>query len=573
MTISRVSSVVATVALSFSLIGCSTQQDSNDSFADLAIVGGRVWTGSAAQPWAEAVAVKGSRLLQVGSSKSVQAAIGPSTQVHDVSGGLVVPGFIDTHVHFLDGGFGLASVQLRDAATPEMFAERVAQFVETIPEGTWILNGDWDHEQWAKHSNDLPHRDWIDQATPNHPVFVFRLDGHMALANSAALRAAGLLDAEGNETATSTEVAGGEAVRDADGRLTGVLKDNALGLVAPYVPKPSLESEDRALEAASRYVLKQGVTTVHHMGTWADLAVFERAEEKGTLALSIHSCVPLSTWEKLQARIADQPSPADSLLQLGCLKGMVDGSLGSHTAVFFDPYTDLPESGTGLYVTAIEEIDRDAAAADRAGLRVNVHAIGDRAIRETLDTFARIAATNGERDRRFRIEHAQHIHPDDIQRFAAEGVIASMQPYHAIDDGRWATRVIGVERSQTTYAFRSLIDSGAEVAFGSDWAVAPATPLEGIYAAATRQTLDGNNPGGWVPEQRISVEQALRAYTVAGARAGFEEAEKGTLEVGKRADIAVIDRDILALAKEDWPTIKDAQIALTIVAGKVVERR
>ena len=440
---------------------------------------------------------------------------------------------------------------------------RIGEFAETVPPGTWILNGDWDHEQWG---GELPHRDWIDAVTPDHPVFINRLDGHMALANSAALRAAGLLDAS-----AKVDVEGGETVRGKAGGLTGVLKDNSMGLVQRVIPAPPAELQDEALLAASRYVLKQGVTTVHHMGTWADLDVYERAANQGTLKVGIYSCVPLATWQQLAERMATPP--AGDLLRIGCLKGMVDGSLGSHTAAFLEPYTDLPKEGGGLYVRPIEDIERDAAAADNAGLQVNVHAIGDRAIRELLDAFARVAETNGPKDRRFRIEHSQHIHPEDLDRFSGQDIIASMQPYHAIDDGRWATRVIGVERSKTTYAFGSLLKSGARVAFGSDWTVAPATPLEGIYAAVTRRTLDGANPDGWVPEEKITVEEALIAYTVEGAFAGREEGEKGTIEVGKRADLVVIDTDILALPEERWTEIAEAKVVATVLGGTVVVER
>lgn len=545
------------------LLGCLPQP--SEPFADLVIVGARVFTGVPDEPWAEAVATRRDRIVAVGSRERVETYVDDDTEVLELPGALVTAGFIDTHVHFLSGGASLSSVQLRDAATPEEFARRIADFATTVPAGTWILEGNWDHEQWG---GELPDRAWIDEATTEHPVFVARLDGHMGLANTAALEAAGLLAQD-----AAVDVEGGEAVRDAAGRLTGVLKDNAMNALVAAIPEPTVEMEDRALAAASDYVIAQGVTTVHHMGTWRDLAVFERAAGRGDLKLSVAGCVPLATWQQLADKIeSDGPFAADARLRIGCLKGMVDGSLGSHTALFLEPYTDAPDGGTGLYVMPTAEIEQYALDADAAGLQVNVHAIGDRAIRELLDAFARIEEANGPRDRRFRIEHAQHIHPGDIPRFAEQGVIASMQPYHAIDDGRWATRVIGEERSQTTYAFHALLESGAEVAFGSDWAVAPATPLEGIYAAVTRRTLDGENPEGWVPEERITVEEALLAYTIGGAHAGFEESEKGTIEVGKRADLAVIDRDLTALPADDLEQLREARILATVVGGEVVYR-
>jgi predicted amidohydrolase YtcJ len=380
----------------------------------------------------------------------------------------------------------------------------------------------------------------------------------MALANTAAMRAAGV-------DATTGDVDGGEIVRDADGRPTGVFKDNAMALVARRAPAASPELDDRALDAAMEYVAAQGVTSVHHMGGLHDLEVFRRARDEGRLDTRIVACTPLAQWRELSDLVAAE-GVGDDRLRWGCLKGFVDGSLGSHTAAFFEPYSDTPDD-SGFFVNSEEDLHRWAAAADRSGLQVNIHAIGDRAISALLDIFGRIEREAGSRDRRFRIEHAQHVAPDDFRRFADLGVIASMQPYHAIDDGRWAERVIGPERIRTTYAFRSFLDSGVTLAFGSDWFVAPPTPLEGLYAAVTRRTLDDAHPGGWVPEEKIDLEEALRAYTVAGAYASFEETSKGTLEVGKLADIAVIDRDLFEVAPED---LRDARVATTVVGGRVV---
>ncbi len=521
----------------------------------LAIVNARVWTGNPRRPWADAVAVRGDRLAAVGSSAEVRKLAGPTARVVDAAGQLLVPGFVDAHVHFVAGGFRLASVQLRDARTPAEFTARIRAFAATVPKGTWIQGGDWDHEQWG---GALPTRAWIDSVTPDHPVWVNRLDGHMALANGAALRAAGV-------TRSTADVDGGTIVRDAAGEPTGVLKDNAMGLVDRVVPDAPPALADRALDAAMAYVARQGVTTVHHMGGWDDLAVFDRAHAAGRLRTRIHAAVPLSTWARLRDTVAAR-GRGDAWLCIGGLKGFVDGSLGSHTAAMLEPFTDAPHD-RGLFVTPPESLYAWTKGADAAGLQVMVHAIGDAAIRTQLDVFARVARENGPRDRRFRIEHAQHVAPADIPRFGALGVIASMQPYHAIDDGRWADRVIGPVRAQGTYAFRALLDAGATVAFGSDWFVAPPTPLEGIYAAVTRRTLDGTHPGGWVPEQKITVEEALRAYTAGGAFAEFAERDKGTLEVGKLADFVLVDRDLTRIPPE---TIRDARVLLTVVGGRAV---
>jgi predicted amidohydrolase YtcJ len=529
--------------------------------ADLVVTGGTVWTGVADAPLAEAVAIRGDRIVAVGTDVEIRRLAGPATRVVDAAGGLVLPGFIDTHVHFIDGGFRLASVQLRDAATPQEFIARIAAFARTVPEGTWITGGDWDHQNWG---GELPRREWIDSITPAHPVWINRLDGHMALANSAALAAAGV-------TASTADVAGGEIVRDANAVPTGVLKDNAMALVNRAEAAPSAEMRDRALDAAMQYVAQQGVTSIHNMGSWDDLAAFERAHQAGRLKTRIYAAVPLSTWERLRDTIAARGgSRGNEWLRTGGLKGFVDGSLGSKTAAFHEPFTDAPGE-RGLLVNTPEEMHRMISGADRSGLHVMVHAIGDRANGMLLDIFERVARENGPSatvgGRRFRIEHAQHLAPADIPRFRQLGVIPSMQPYHAIDDGRWADRVIGAERSRTTYAFRDLLDAGAGLAFGSDWFVAPPTPLEGIYAAVTRRTLDDAHPGGWVPEQRITVEEALVAYTRSAAFASFEEDSKGTLQAGRLADLVVLDRNLLRVAPE---SIRDARVVMTVVGGMVV---
>jgi predicted amidohydrolase YtcJ len=528
----------------------------------LALVNGRVWTGNPAQPEAEAVALAGDRIAAVGGTAEIRVQAG-SAEVADLGGQFVVPGFIDAHVHFLDGGFRLTSVQLRDASTRDEYVSRIGAYAKTVPPGTWITGGDWDHTLWG---GELPRRDWIDAETPDHPVWVSRLDGHMALANTAALCAAGVTKSVG-------DVAGGEIVRDARGELTGLLKDNAMPLVGAKVPPPVDAMKDRALDAAMRHVAAQGVTTVHNMGSWDDLTVFARAWRAGRLGTRIYAAVPLSTWARLRDEVAAKTygsdGRGDAWLRVGALKGFVDGSLGSHTAAFHEPFTDAPKD-RGLFVNTTEDLYAGISGADKAGLHVVVHAIGDRANTTLLDLFTRVARENGTRDRRFRVEHAQHLAPADIPRFAAQGIIASMQPYHAIDDGRWAERVIGPVRIRTTYAFRSLLDARATLAFGSDWFVAPPTPLEGIYAAVTRRTLDDRHPDGWVPDQKTTVEEALVAYTRGGAYASFEEKLKGTIAPGMLADLTVIDRDLRTIPA---PEIRNAKVARTIVGGKTVFRR
>jgi len=521
----------------------------------LAIVNARVWTGDARRPWADAVAVDGAHIAAVGSSAEVRKLAGAGTRVIDAHGAMVVPGFTDAHVHFIEGGFALQSVKLRDAKTKDEFVRRIAAYAKTLPAGTWILNGDWDHENWG---GELPTRQWIDAVTPHNPVWINRLDGHMNLANTAALKAAGV-------TRAVKDVDGGTIVRDASGEPTGIFKDNAMGVVERVVPSPSAELVDRALRAAMQHVNEQGVVAVHHMGGWGDLAAFERAHKAGALTTRIYASVPLASWKRLVDTVKAR-GHGDEWVRIGGLKGFVDGSIGSHTAAMLEPFTDAPND-RGLMVNTEADVYHWTSEADKAGLQVLVHAIGDRAIRTQLDIFERVARENGPRDRRFRIEHAQHIAPSDMARFGRLGVIPSMQPYHAIDDGRWVDKVIGPERAKGTYAFKSLLVSKARLAFGSDWYVAPPTPLMGIYAAVTRRTLDEKRPGGWVPEQKIAVEDALRAYTSGGAYAGFSEGTRGILKKGMLADLTMIDRDLTRIAPE---TIRDARIVRTIVNGKVV---
>lgn len=524
----------------------------------LAVINAKIWTANEKQPWADAIAISGNQIAALGTTPEIQVLATDKTFVIDAEGMMVTPGFIDAHVHFLTGGFRLSAVQLRDASTKQEFVRRIGEFAKKLKPGTWITGGNWDHSLWG---GELPSANWIDSVTPDNPVWINRLDGHMALANSLAMQLAHVF----NET---ENIDGGTIVRDKKGELTGIFKDNAMYLIGKIVPEPTEELKDRALVAAMKYVAEQGVTSVGHMGGWDDLNVFERAREKGKLKTRIYSSVPLATWEKLQNKI-EADGNGNAWLKIGGLKGFADGSLGSHTAAFFEPFIDAPDD-SGLLVNSYDDLYDWALNGDKAGLQVIVHAIGDRANNMMLNIYERIARENGKRDRRFRIEHAQHLKPADIPRFSELQVIPSMQPYHAIDDGRWAEQFIGPERIKTTYAFRTLLDTGAKLAFGSDWYVAPPTPLEGIYAAVTRRTLDGKNPDGWVPEQKITVEEALRAYTIDAAYASFDEKIKGSLEPGKLADLVIINQDITQIQPvEIWNT----KVMMTIIDGEILFQR
>jgi predicted amidohydrolase YtcJ len=533
-------------------------KEENSVAPETIVVQGKTWTADPAQPWAEALAARGEHIVAVGSRAEIARFIGPQTKVIDAGEGLVVPGLIDSHVHLVDGGLNLKNVQLRDARTREEFVRRIGDFARGLEEGEWILGGDWDHTLWG---GEVPDRAWIDAVTPKNPLWLYRVDGHMGLANSAALVAAEIDE-------SIDEVEGGEIERDATGRLTGVFKDDAMPLIEEAIPDDTMQDRLDAVVAAMDYLVERGVTAVHHMGSWQHLETFRVAHRRGLLKTRIYACVPLARWQRL-AREVKAWGRGDDWLKIGGLKGFVDGSLGSRTAAFLEPFADEPGE-RGLLVNTVEDLEEWTAAADKEGLQVMVHAIGDRAVRLQLDLFERVARKNSPRDRRFRIEHAQHIAPADLTRFAELGVIASMQPYHAIDDGRWAEQAIGPDRSETAYAYRSLLESGARLAFGSDWPVAPATPLEGVYAAVTRRTLDGKYPDGWVPQQRITVEDALRAYTIDAAYASFSEASHGSIEPGKLADIVIVNRNLLEMPAAE---IDSVQVETTIVGGKVMYRR
>ncbi|MGD2121426.1 MAG: amidohydrolase [Gemmatimonadota bacterium] len=550
----KIFSFLPSIAL-LALSACSTPEVP----ADMILTGGQIWTGVPGRPMAQAVAVKGDFVQAVGSNREIRALRGPETEVLRLKGQMVVPGFIDSHTHFIQGGFQLSSVDLRDASSPEEFGRRIYDFASGLSEGEWILGGDWDHEMWG---GELPRRDWIDAATLTKPVFVSRLDGHMALANSVALDLAGI-------TGSTPVPPGGEIVLDPEtGEPTGILKDEAMSLVTAVIPEFSEEALDKALDDAIAYALSMGVTQTHNMGSWSDLETFRRAKGEGRLKMRIYSVVPVSTWEDLKDFV-EENGRGDDLLWWGGLKGFVDGSLGSTTAWFYDPYSDDP-STSGLLLTDTASLRQWVYAGDEADFQIITHAIGDQANDWLLDVYEEAVRRNGQGDRRFRIEHAQHLSQEAFSRFAEIGVVPSMQPYHAIDDGRWAEKRIGPERIKTTYAFKSLLDNGASLAFGSDWTVAPMDVLTGLYAALTRRTIDGANPEGWVPEEKIPLEDALRAYTWGSAYAGFMEDKVGQLVPGKYADLVILSENLFQVDPVDIPSV---QVDLTMVGGQIVYRK
>jgi predicted amidohydrolase YtcJ len=527
--------------------------------ADLVLLSGKIWTGEASRPEAKALAVRDGRIVAVGGNREIEKWRGPKTKFLDAHGRRVVPGLIDSHTHMTMGGFNLLAVDLRHTKDPADFTRQLAAFAGTRPPAQWLTDGAWDHEQWPNPA--LPTKDLLDPATGDRPTCLSRQDGHMMVCNSLALKLAKI-------TRETPDPPGGVIVHDASGEPTGVLKDAAMDAIGAVRPARTRAELLEAFHAAMKHAGSVGVTSVQDLpGDPGDLDAWETLRDAGELSVRVNYRPSLSGWEKVVEK--HRAMKNDDWLKVEGVKGYADGSLGSSTALFFQPFSDDPKN-FGVYAAEaipLQKMEERVMGADRAGLQVEIHAIGDRANAEILDLYERVEKKNGPRDRRFRIEHAQHLRPADIPRFASLSIIASVQPYHAIDDGRWAEKRIGSERCKTTYAFRSLLDAGAKLAFGSDWDVAPLSPVLGIYAAVTRRTTDGKNPGGWFPEQRISVEEALRAYTATAAYAAFEEKEKGTLSPGKLADFVILSADPFTVRLEE---IEKVSVDTTVVGGRVV---
>ncbi|HMN17195.1 MAG TPA: amidohydrolase [Ignavibacteriaceae bacterium] len=526
-----------------------------------AFINGKVYTVNENQPLAQAVVVQDSKIIFVGSDDDAKKIIDKNTDVVDLNGKLMLPGFNDNHVHFLTGGFYLLGIDLRPANSTSEFKQILKDYAKRYP-GKWITGGYWDHEKWEV--KDLPSKEMIDEVVSDQPVFVERLDGHMGVANSYALKLAGI-------TKETENPDGGLIVKDPKtGEPTGVLKDNAMEILTKHIPDATEEENYDALLAALNEAKRLGVTSIQDMSYLDALTVYERAKNEGILTCRIFSRWAIADYKYLVKKNI-KAGYGDNLIRMGSLKGFADGSLGSSTAWFFEKYVqDTTTSGLAMDIITDGSMEKWCMDADKNGLQICVHAIGDKANSYMLDLYAKIIKENPKWDRRFRIEHAQHVRFDDIKRFAELGVIASVQPYHCIDDGVWAEKRIGPERLKYTYPFKSFLDAGVKLCFGTDWYVAPLNPLLGIYAAVTRRTLDGKSPDGWIPEQKITVEDAIKCYTLNSAYASFEEKIKGSIETGKLADLVVLSDDILSI---DPVKIKDTEVIMTIFDGKIIYKK
>ena len=530
--------------------------------ADLLVKNGKIWTGDPKNPEATAMAIRDGKLVRIGTDKELEGFAG--TKIIDLKGKRVVPGFYDSHLHVLGGGLQLARVELKDCADEAEFGKRLKAFDETTPSDRWMLGGNWDHDR--AFGGKLPKAEMLDKYTPNRRIFLRRYDGHMALANNAVLKLAGI-------TAETKDPPGGVIERLKDGKTpSGILRDNAMNLVGRFVPEPSADEIREAIRAAQLAFAKAGLTSVQDMdgnSTETRKLYFQAvqrlaADEKLTVRIDLRW--PIAQQKDLTA-LGVAAGFGGDFLRIGGVKGFMDGSLGSSTAKMFEGYVSDPKV-TGVWVTEPETMKRMVMTADKAGLSVAIHAIGDRANSALLDLFAEVTAANGPRDRRFRIEHAQHLRAEDVKRFPAGNVIASMQPYHLIDDARWAEGRIGTKRCESSYCYRSLLDAKAKLAFGSDWPVAPLNVFEGIDAAVNRRPLDGTHPKGWYPEQKITVAEAVAAYTTGSAYAGGVEGNRGALKESMLADFAVLSKDIFDPSEKD--NLTKTTVGMTVVGGKIV---
>lgn len=526
----------------------------------IAFINGKIYTVNEKLPFAEAVITQGEKIVFVGSQRDAEELIEKNTKKIDLKGRLMLPGFIDNHTHFAHGGFYLLGIDLRPAKSTQEFKQLVKEYVNQH-EGKWVTGGYWDHEQWE--INNLPTKEMIDDFSPNTPIFISRFDGHMALANSYALKLAGI-------TKDTPSPEGGLIVKDKKtGEPTGILKDLAKDLIDSIIPEPSLEEYKQATLRALQEARENGITSIQDITHKNDLTTYQNLEKERLLSCRIYTRLPLSEYKDLVNSGIQVGSGSDKL-KIGSLKEFADGSLGSSTALFFEPYDQDPSTcGLAMDVVTDGRLKEWSFDADKNKLQISIHAIGDNANYLMLNLFEEIIDVNPKWDRRFRIEHAQHVRFEDILRFAKLGVIASVQPYHCIDDGVWAEKRIG-DRIKYTHPYKSFLDANVKTCFGSDWPVAPLNAIYGIYAATTRRTLDDNNPNGWIPEQKISVEDAIRCYTINNAYAAFEENIKGSIEVGKLADLVVLSDDIFSI---NPVKIKDVKVDMTVFDGKIIYMR
>ncbi len=548
----RPTAVILIASAGLLVLSCGETPRPIPATINLTVVNARIWTGDPGTPWAEALAVANGRIVATGTSDAIRL-LAPEANIVDARGRLVLPGFIDSYTQVLDldalpDRLPLGGIRSRrQLVTSIRTATRVAD--------DWIRGHDWDQRLWG---GSLPDRTWIDPVTPDHPVWLKQRDKQGGLANSVALSrariVAGLTGAD----------------RGPDGTLTGILSGPAMLQLEASLPTMSTAGVDRALDATLAEAATRGITSVYHVGDWDDLDLFLRARSEGRLTVRVYAAVPLREWLRLDRAIGvgtfgGTDGRGDDRFRVGLVHTSLDGTLASATAAFDAPYQDSMGVNTANS-SDLKTMWPLALSADAAGLQIVVGAVGDQANRVALDLAEDLLEREGPRDRRFRVAHAQHLHPPDIARFATQRALASLLPFSALHDGRWIDQQLGPQRGRTSFAVRSLLDAGVQVSFGSG-RLNQGSPIDGIYAAVTRRTLDGLHAQGWLPEQRVTVEQALRAYTTGAAYAGFDETRVGALSVGHLADFVMVDRDLLTVAPIDIPTVR---VVLTVVGGELV---
>lgn len=524
--------------------------------ADLILKNGFFFTGNPLKSGVEMVAIRGNRIIGLGRTEDAKRYQSPQTRVIDLRGKFGCAGFNDAHLHLLYAGQSLEEVDLTGVTGIHDLQRRILEKAWKIPWGSWIIGGGWDQNQFP--NGEWPTKRALDDIAPDFPMVLRRVCGHAVLVNSKVLAIAGI-------TAKTPDPAAGEIMRDpVTGEPTGVLKEDAVKLVSQYMPAATEESISRSIERALEEAKRFGVTSVQDFSAAEAYQVYRRLLGEGRLTARISCWMPLDSDPSVV--LERKTETRSRMLRVGCLKGILDGSMGARTAALNAPYSD-DSTARGLNLYTQDRLNELVLLADRHRLQVALHAIGDRAIRMGLTSLELAQKINGQRESRHRIEHAQVLAPSDFEAFKSLGVIASMQPAHCIYDLPWAESRLGPVRSEGAYAWKSVLDAGGRLAFGSDWPVVPLNPLIGIYAAVTRSDTAGQPGGGWYPRQRLTVEEAITAYTLGSAYAEFMEHELGSLEQGKLADLVVLNRNLLTVHPAD---ILRARVVYTIVDGKIV---
>ncbi|RCV29090.1 hypothetical protein SETIT_5G455500v2 [Setaria italica] len=533
-------------------------------FADMILANATIYTADPARPFAAAMAVRAGRVLRVGTYESVRELKGRHTYELNLSGNVVLPGFIDSHVHFIEGGLQLARMPLRGVRSKDDFISRVKEATRDKHPGQWILGGGWNNDVWG---GDFPAAAWLDDISPDNPVWLSRVDGHVGVANSVAMKIAGI------DRSTNDPI-GGTIMRTAEGEPTGLLVDTAMKLMFDVIEKVSIHERREALLRASRHALMRGVTTVVDLGSyfpgassekaWQDFSdVYEWAHSMQKMMIRVCLFFPMPTWSRVSDLIGENGRSLSQWIHLGGVKAFLDGSLGSSSALFHEPYEGDPDN-YGLQVTDMDNLLNRTLESDRSGLQVAVHAIGDKANDMLLDMVEKVVDLNGMKDRRFRIEHAQHLAPGAANRFGKHGTIASVQPDHLLDDADSAAKKIGLERAErSSYTFRSLLAGGAQLAFGSDWPVSDINPLQAIQTAMSRKPPGWEAP--WIPAERLSLDESLKAHTIHAAYACFLDHAVGSLFQGKYADFVVLP----STSWDDFARDLPAHVLATYVSGKL----